>query len=136
MDYRKDAVKAHRYFSNLCGKGATYDDRNAPLVYNNKEATTVADKANFFCRHFAKTSTPARKKKKRVPLLHHLQSDDPYNRPFSAQELDFSIHSLDNKKAPDEDGIHAEFLKHSGATFRSLLLQHTNNTWANTVPSC
>jgi hypothetical protein len=49
MDYRKDAVEAHRYLSNLCGKGASADDRNAPMVYNNKEATTVAAKANLFC---------------------------------------------------------------------------------------
>jgi hypothetical protein len=59
-------VKAHRYFSNLYGKGTTSDDRNAPLVFNNKEATAVAEKANSFCRHFTKISTPARKKKKRV----------------------------------------------------------------------
>jgi hypothetical protein len=136
LNYRKDGVKAHQFFSRLCGKWSNKDDRNEPLTYKGKTATSTKGKAEIFCKYFRTASLPQCKKPKKIRKpAHNYELKDIYSKPFSSHELDFAIHQLDLKKAPGPDGIHAEFLKNSGPCFRRLLLQHVNNTWGGQIPA-
>jgi ribonuclease HI len=136
MDYRKDAVKAHTFFSGLCGKNARPTEENAPINYRGKIATTNLEKANALCKHFKSISTPQGHIQAKLPKITYVdEPDDCYNKIFNTEELEYAISRLDNKKAPGPDKIHTEFLKHLGPKAKKLLLAVINSSWTKEIPS-
>jgi len=127
MDYRKDALKSHSFFSNLCGKKANKTDENAPLHYKGKTAATNNE---VLCRHFKQISTPRRLKAKKLPAFKYKHEPNDFNnQPFDMQKLKYAISQLENRKAPGPDHIHVEFLKHLGPKALALVLNIVDSSW-------
>jgi hypothetical protein len=91
INYKTDGAKAHKFFSKVRGRGAGKPvARNEPLIYKNKKHTQDKEKAKAFSKHFAKVSNKAWKKTKKQKLK-YIESEDPYNAPFTIKELNVAI---------------------------------------------
>jgi hypothetical protein len=63
------------------------------LFDKNKKHTQDEEKAKAFSKHFAKVSNKAWKKTKKQKLK-FIESEDPYNAPFTVKELNVAIKKI------------------------------------------
>ena len=97
------------------------EDSNGKLITNpNEILTTVAN--HFKCKFKDETS----------PTISPFQGTPrPLNQPISAAEIRTSFNSLRNNKAPGDDQLNPELLKHGTSLLDEVIANTINNAFSN-----
>jgi ribonuclease HI len=72
-----------------------------------------------------------------TPASTHPQHDDPYNQPFSPEELQCAYQESNPRSAPGADGISYSLIENAGSTFDKIFLKLMNRSLAlGHFPEC
>ncbi|MCG8429666.1 MAG: reverse transcriptase family protein, partial [Candidatus Omnitrophica bacterium] len=126
---------AWKLLDNLSGKNRRKNPQ--PLRIDGTTITNKKAKADAFNKHFAAVNKSARRRCIDRPLRKLLKiqekattaHDQIFEETFTPGEMETALTKLKNRKAPGQDRIWNEMIKHLGISAKSSLLKFINRTW-------
>jgi len=148
INYHKDSQKTYKYIARI--QNNTPCSNKVPIHENNDVIIRDRGIANTFACTFSRAHTKgtyARRESKTVKREYKtlkqrngsakpIATEDIFDSPISACELQETIKLLKKRKSPVEDQIQAEFLKHAGKKARTSIRMWFQKIWeTGIVPS-
>ena len=111
--------------------------RSQTVLRVNNELLTGKKAANEFVEHYKRESMPTIAPDRAHEVRNQIQEEESHPRPeepcmtdpLKMGELSAAIRKLKPKKAPGQDGVSNDMLKHLGPTARKTLLEIFNRCW-------
>ena len=125
LDYRFASANTHKKISTM--NENIFERSNSVLVKGDKIISDNKKKAQAFVKHFSKVSSGSTK-------MIAIRNDDE-TEPFSLEDLQEAVSSMDNNKAPGPEGIFVEFIKHLNINAAVIMLTFFNYILINGIPA-
>ena len=125
LDYRFASSSTHKKISTM--NENIFERSNSVLFQGDKIISDNKKKAQAFVKHFSKVSSGSTK-------MIAIRNDEE-TEPFSLEDLQEAVSSMDYYKAPGPDGIFVEFIKHLHINAANIMLIFFNYILKNGIPA-